>query len=58
MLKHKRHCLLHNENFIILKILRSSRILTSKHKINPYPEKIDEIKLDNKMLKPEVRPVL
>ena len=41
--------------FIKLVILRSSTILSSKHRINPYLEKIDEIKSDNKLLKPEVR---
>ena len=51
---HKRNCLLHNENFMKLTILRSSRISSSKHRINLYFEKIDEIKSGNKILKPEV----
>ena len=38
------------------KVLRSSKILISKHRINPYLEKIDKTNLTT--LKPNVRPSL
>ena len=41
-----------------LTVLRSSKILSSEHKINSYLENIDDIKCSNKVLKPEVRPAL
>ena len=42
--KHRRNCLVDIEKLTKLNILRSSRILSSKHRINLYLEKIHEIK--------------
>ena len=51
-------CILHSEDFIKLGILRSSRMFISKHRIDLYPEKINENKSDNKLFKLEFRPEL
>ena len=46
---------MHGENFIKLPILRSLRILTSNHRIDPDSVIFDEINSENKLLKAEFR---
>ena len=53
--RRKRVCIVHGENFIKLPILRSSRILTSNHRIDPDSVIFDEINSENKLLQAEFR---
>lgn len=53
--KRKRVCILYSQNFIKLAILRSSRILTSNYRIDPYSVIFDEINSENKLLERKFR---